>query len=69
MTDSERLDALGDYGLCIATHDTFKHGSWEKCWVCCYNIGAEQRTIIGDDIRSVIDSAILDFKTLDYTEH
>ena len=36
MTDEERLDAIGNYGLCIATHDTLQHGDWERVWVCQY---------------------------------
>ena len=69
MTDTERLDALGDYGLCVAAHDSLNHDGWERCWVCTYSIGSEQRVIMGEDIRAVIDAAVLDLQTSNHIEH
>lgn len=34
MPDSEMLDAIGDYGLCVAAHDVLSAGDWERTWVC-----------------------------------
>jgi hypothetical protein len=59
VNDTERLEALEIYGLCVATHDTLKHGSWERVWVCTYG----DRTMMGPTIRDVIDAAVLDINT------
>lgn len=59
MTDTERLDALNDYGLCVATHDTLRHNEWQRTWVCQYG----DRVMMGPTIRAVIDSAVLDIVT------
>ena len=69
MTDSERLDAIGQYGLCVATHDLLNHGEWKRTWVCTYHIGTEQRIMMAPTIRDVIDAAILDLTTSSVTEH
>lgn len=59
MNDSERLDALEIYGLCVATHDVLQHGQWARTWVCSYG----DRVMLGPTIRDVIDSAVLDINT------
>lgn len=69
MTDTERLDAIGHYGLCVATHDLLNHGEWERTWVCTYYIGTEQRVMMAPTIRDVIDAAVLDLTTSSATEH
>lgn len=59
MNDTQRLDALNDYGLCIATHDTLNHGEWSRVWVAQYG----DRVMLGPTIREVIDAAVLDITT------
>lgn len=59
MNDTERLDALDVYGLCVATHDTLKSSGWERVWVCTYG----DRVMMGKSIREVIDAAVLDINT------
>jgi hypothetical protein len=59
VNDTERLDALDAYGLCVATHDTLQHGQWSRVWVCTYS----DRVMLGPTIRDVIDAAVLDINT------
>lgn len=68
MTDEERLNAIGKYGLCVATHDTLNHGEWERTWVCQYG-PAMERIIMAPTIREVIDAAVLDIQTLGQQKH
>ena len=68
MDDTERLDAIGHYGLCVATHDTLNHGGWERTWVCQYGPGME-RVIMAPTIRAVIDAAVLDIQTNNLVKH
>jgi hypothetical protein len=56
VNDTMRLDALNDYGLCLATHDTLSHGQWTRVWVVQYG----ERVMLGPTIRDAIDAAILD---------
>lgn len=59
MNDTERLEAIEIYGLCVATHDTLKRHGWERTWVCTYG----NRVMLGSSIREVIDAAVLDLNT------
>lgn len=59
MNDTERLDALCEYGLCLATHDTLKHGVWERLWVVQYY---DSHVILAPTIREAIDAAVLDIR-------
>lgn len=59
MNDTQRLEAIGDYGLCLATHDTLAHSGWTRMWVVTY----DERVILGPTIREVIDAAVLDITT------
>jgi len=63
MTDSERLNALGNYGLCIATYDSLNTDGWERTWVCQYWVDGAAKIMMGEDLRHVIDSAVLDIQT------
>jgi hypothetical protein len=60
MNDTERLDALETYGLCVASHDALRHGQWTRLWVCTYDVN---KCVIGGSIRDVIDAAVLDITT------
>lgn len=64
MNDAERLDAIGKYGLCLATHETLNHGDWEKLWVCHYWVGGFEKLVAGPDIRICIDSAVADIESI-----
>lgn len=68
LDDTERLDAIGKYGLCVATHDTLQHGQWERAWVCQYGPGME-RVMMAPTIREVIDAAVLDITTNGPAKH
>lgn len=57
MTDTERLEAIEKYGLCLATHDTLQHSQWTRVWVV--TIGGDPNAILAPTIREVIDAAIL----------
>jgi hypothetical protein len=56
VNDTQRLDALNDYGLCLATHDTLQHGTWTRVWVVQYS----DRVMLAPTIREAIDAAVLD---------
>lgn len=58
MNDTQRLDALGEYGLCLATHDTMRHGQWERIWVCQHG----DHIMLAPTIREAIDAAVLDIQ-------
>lgn len=59
MTDTERLDAIGECGLFISTQDVLKAGTWERTWVCCYG----DRIVCAASMRDAIDMAVMDIKT------
>ena len=59
MTDTERLDAIGDYGLCLAAEDTLTDGQWIRRWICHYG----EQVLIAPTIREAIDAAVLDLTT------
>jgi len=59
VTDTERLDAIGEYGLFISTQDVLKAGTWERTWVCCYG----DRMVFAASMRDAIDLAVMDIKT------
>lgn len=63
MNDTQRLDALNDYGLCLATRDTLQHGEWTRTWVCQYG----ERVMLGPTIRACIDAAVLDIQAAGLT--
>lgn len=68
MTDTERLNAIGEYGLCVATHDMLSHGQWERTWVCQYG-EAQERLVMAPTIREAIDAAVLDLHTIGEAKH
>lgn len=55
MDDSQRLDSLATYGLCVAQLASFIEGEWSYRWVC--HFGIEQR-VEAPSIREVIDLAV-----------
>lgn len=59
MTDTERLDAIGDHGLCLAAEDTLADGQWTRRWICHYG----EKVLTAPTIREAIDSAVLDLTT------
>ena len=68
MNDTERLDAIGKHGLCIAQHQELTPGGWEIIWVVLYgNMG--DRLVTSHDIRVAIDTAVLDLTTNGLTPH
>ena len=58
MNDTQRLNALEDYGLCLATHEVLSSAGWQRTWVVCYG----ERTILAPTIREAIDAAVLDIR-------
>lgn len=69
MDDGKRLDAIGEYGLCIATYDQLTKAGWERTWVCQYQVDGEPRVIFGENIREVLDAAILEFTDCGVQRH
>lgn len=65
MNDTQRLDALNDYGFCIATHDTLQYGNWTRVWVAQYG----ERVMLAPTIREVIDAAVLDIQAQGLTRN
>jgi hypothetical protein len=65
VNDTQRLDALGEYGLCVATHDTLTQLGWDRVWVAAYG----DRVIMAPTIREVIDAAVLDIQTQGLTRN
>lgn len=55
MNDTQRLDALDTYGLCIAHVLVKKEGAWTSRWVCHYGI---DQSIEAPTIREAIDGAV-----------
>ena len=58
-TDTERLDAIGEHGLCIPRHDVMGPNGWGESWVCYY----QDRMAVAPTIREAIDAAALDIVT------
>lgn len=59
MNDTQRLDAIGEYGLMITTHDRLIDGAWERKWVVSYS----EYSVIAPTLREAIDAAVLDLRT------
>ena len=68
MNDTERLDAIGEYGLCIAQHQQRTVDGWSITWIVQYGHFGD-RLAISPDIREAIDAAVLDLTTNDKTSH
>ncbi len=62
-TDTERLDAIGEHGLCISRHDVLGPNGWnerwDERWVCHY----QDRMAVAPTIREALDAAVLDITT------
>ena len=58
-TDTERLDAIGEHGLCISRHDVMGPDGWDERWVCHYG----DRMAVAPTIREALDAAVLDIVT------
>ena len=65
MDDTQRLDAIGEYGLIITTHDMLVQGSWKRVWKVIYG----DCMVTGPTLRAVIDAAVLDLNTENTTTH
>lgn len=65
MTDTERLDALQKYGLCVTMHAVLTVEGWIDIWVCNYGM----KTIMAPTIREVIDAAVLDITCIGGEKH
>jgi len=65
VTDTERLDAIGEYGLFIASHDELTKDGWVCSWVCHYM----DRMVAAASMRDAIDLAVMDIKTGGQTPH
>lgn len=59
MNDTERLDAIDEYGLFITSHDKLYNGQWERTWICHYG----DRAVLAPSFRDAIDLAVTDLKT------
>lgn len=59
VNDTQRLDALNDYGLCLTTQDSLVEGVWHRQWICAYGDSA----VISSTLRKAIDAAVLDIST------
>lgn len=59
MTDTERLDAIPEYGLSVARHDHLGPAGWTERWFCHY----EDKVVIGMTMREAIDMAVMDIRT------
>lgn len=67
MNDSERLDAIAKYGLCIATHDEFRDGKWIRHWIAAQDDSGD--VIIADTLREAIDLAVLNSAKVNGKRH
>lgn len=61
MDDTQRLDAIDEHGLCIASQDTLTNAGWTRAWVCHYC----DRMAVAPTIREALDAAVLDMVTDD----
>lgn len=68
MNDTQRLDAIGEYGLMVSTYDELVHGQWKRSWICRYGEGG-QMAVVAPTIRDAIDAAVLDIRTIDVQKH
>jgi hypothetical protein len=66
MTDTARLDAIGEHGLCIAQHQNLTVTGWEITWVVVYG---DDKLVMSSDIREAIDAAVLDLTTTAINPH
>jgi len=63
--DTDRLDAIGEYGLCVATHDTLSHTGWTRVWVVQHG----ESIVMGPTIREAIDGMLLELQTKGHIKH
>jgi len=68
MNDTQRLDAIGEYGLMVSTYDELQNGQWYRTWICRYGDGG-QRAVAVPTIREAIDAAVLDIRTINVSKH
>lgn len=59
MNDTQRLDAIHEYGLCLATHEVLTTVGWQLTWVVHYG----DRVMLAPTIREAIDAAVFDLST------
>lgn len=56
-SDTERLDAIGKYGLSLSRDEQLVEGKWRPTWRCQYGMTSDD-VMHGNSIRGVIDYAI-----------
>jgi hypothetical protein len=59
VNDTQRLDAIHEYGLCLATHEVLAFDGWQTTWVVHYG----DRVMLAPTIREAIDAAVFDLST------
>lgn len=59
MDDTQRLDAIGNYGLCVVRHDDLVGGRWLSRWTCNYGVGVQ---VEAPTMRQAIDLAVADIE-------
>lgn len=64
LNDTQRLDAIREYGLCLASHEVRTSGGWKSGWVVHYG----EHVIVAPTIREAIDAAVLDLCTRNPSE-
>lgn len=54
LTDTERLNALAELGLCLAQNLYVKVDGIEESWVCTW----EDKCVVAGTVREAIDMAV-----------
>lgn len=65
VDDTMRLNAIDEFGLCVAAHDQLTATGWNRTWSCCYGASV----VMGTSIREVIDLALLDLGASKIIQH
>jgi hypothetical protein len=65
MDDTARLNAIDEFGLCVAAHDQLTSAGWSRTWSCHYGTSV----VVGTTIREVIDLAVLDLGVANLFSH
>ena len=69
LSDSERLDAIGRYGLCVVRQDTLVSSQWEETWVCSFFVNGAEVLMMGPTLREVLDSTVAHIEQFQPTKH
>lgn len=68
MDDSQRLDAMDEYGLFVGCTSLQEDGVWKRIWFVQYGTALDRR-LVADNLRDAIDSAVLDIITMGQIRH